>query len=76
MRLVVLGGQVPRLHGGTIFGGGATHLGGPAGYRKERFYFLTHLQQLKGYLTLTDLIKNQSIGVVERVLHTLVLNFE
>ena len=25
MRLGVLGGQVPRLYGGTIFGGGDTH---------------------------------------------------
>ena len=25
------GGQVPRLYGGTIFGG-VTHLGGPAGH--------------------------------------------
>ena len=29
--LRVLGGQVPRLYGGTIFGGGNT-LGGPAGH--------------------------------------------
>ena len=28
----VLGGQVPRLYGGTIFGGGVTHLGHPAGH--------------------------------------------
>ena len=27
----VLGGQVPRLYGGTIFGGGATHSGHLAG---------------------------------------------
>ena len=30
--LGVLGGQVPRLYGGTIFGGGATHLGHLAGH--------------------------------------------
>ena len=28
----VLGGQVPRLYGGTIFGGGVTHLGHPVGH--------------------------------------------
>ena len=30
--LGVLGGQVPRLYGGTILGGGATHLGCLAGH--------------------------------------------
>ena len=29
---MVFGGQVPRLYGGTIVGGGATHLGGLAGH--------------------------------------------
>ena len=28
----VLGGQIPRLYGGTIFGGGVTHLGHLAGH--------------------------------------------
>ena len=41
------------------------------GPQKQRFHFLTHLQQLKGFLEFTDLIKNQLIGVVEGVLHTL-----
>ena len=31
MRLGVLGGQVPRLYGGTNLGG-VTHLGGPVGH--------------------------------------------
>ena len=61
--LGVLGGQVARLYGGTIFGG-ATHLGGPAEHRKQRVCFSTHLQQLKWYSAFTDLIKNQSIGVL------------
>ena len=30
--LGILGGQVLRLYDGTIFGGGATHLGGPVGH--------------------------------------------
>ena len=74
MCLGVLVGQVPRLYGGTILGGGqgVTHLMGPAGHQKQRLHFLTHLQQLKGYLAFTDLIKNQSMGVVEGVVHTLV----
>ena len=45
------------------FFGGVTHLGGLAGHCKQRFHILTHLQQLRGYSALTDLIKNQSIGV-------------
>ena len=28
--LEFVGGQLPRLYGGTVFGGVATHLGGPA----------------------------------------------
>ena len=36
----VLGGQVPRLYGGTIFGGeGATHLGHLAGHLAQKFRF-------------------------------------
>ena len=62
-RLGVLGGQVPRLYGGTIFWGGATHLGHPAGHLAQKFRFLTHLQQLRGYSAFTDLVKNQSTGV-------------
>ena len=38
--LEVLGGQVPRLYGGTIFGGGATHLGHLAGHLVQKFRFL------------------------------------
>ena len=34
-----LGGQVPRLYGGTIFGG-ATHLGHPVGHLVQKFRFL------------------------------------
>ena len=37
--LGVLGGQVPRLYGGTIFGGGATPSGRLAGLRVQRFRF-------------------------------------
>ena len=41
MRLGVLGEQVPRLYGGTIFGGGgATDLGHPAGHLTQKFCFL------------------------------------
>ena len=64
-----LGGQVPILYGGTILRG-AIHLGGSSGFSKAKVPFLTHLQQLKGYLVVTDLVKNQSMGVVEGVLHT------
>ena len=35
-----LGGQVPRLYGGTIFGGGVTPSGHLAGIRVQRFRFL------------------------------------
>ena len=59
----LVGGQIPSLYGGTIFGGGATHFGGLAGHRTQNVSFSTHLQQLRGYSALTDLIKNQSIGV-------------
>ena len=40
-----------------------THLGGPEGHRMQNVCFSTHLQQFRGYSALTDLIKNQSIGV-------------
>ena len=46
-----------------FLGGGATHLGGPVGHRTQNVSFSTHLRQLRGYSALTDLIKNQSIGV-------------
>ena len=58
-----VGGQIPRLYGGTIVGGAVTHLGGPVGHRMQNVHFSTHLRQLRGYSALTDLIKNQSIGV-------------
>ena len=38
-----VGGQIPRLYGGTIFGEGATHLGGPVGHRTQNVRFSTHL---------------------------------
>ena len=71
----VVSRQIPRLYGGTIFGG-VTHLGGPAGHRMQNVRFSTHLRQLKGYSGFTDLIKNLSIGVEYGVLHTLVWIFE
>ena len=39
----IVGGQVPRLYGGTILGGGATHLGGPVAHRTQNVHFCTHL---------------------------------
>ena len=53
-----------------------THLGGPAAHRTQNVCFSTHLRQLRGYLALTDLIKNQSIGVPQGTLDTLVWIFE
>ena len=58
-----------------FFGGGVTHLGGPAGHRMQNVHFSTHLQQLRGYSAFTDLIKNQSIGGPQGTLHTLVWIF-
>ena len=52
--------------------GGWTHLGGPVGHRTQNVHFSTLLQQLRGYLALTDLIKNQSIGGPQGTLHTLI----
>ena len=51
---------------------GCDTLRGSSRASKTKVLFLTHLQQLKGYLAFTDLImiKNQSIGVVEGVLLT------
>ena len=71
----VLGGQDPGLYGGTIFGGVRHTLGGLAGLWVQRVRFLTHLRQLRGYSALTDFIKNQSIGVPEGTLNTLVWIF-
>ena len=62
MRLGVLGGQVHRLYGGAIFGRCDT-LRGSSRALKTKVPFLTHLQHLRGYLALTDFVKNQSIGV-------------
>ena len=36
-------GQICRLYCGTIFWGGATHLGGPVGHRMQNVHFSTHL---------------------------------
>ena len=63
MRLGVLGGQIPRLYGGTIFGGVQHTLGVHQGIEHKSSIFLTHLRQLRGYSGLTDLVKNQSTGV-------------
>ena len=41
-------------------------------HRMQNVRFSTHLRQLRGYLALTDLIKNQSIGGPQGTLHTLV----
>ena len=47
-----------------FWGEGATHLGHLVGHLAQKFrFFLTHLQQLRGYSALTDLVKNQSTGV-------------
>ena len=40
-----LGGQVPRLYGGTIFGGFDTLRGVQWGIKNKGFWFLTHLWQ-------------------------------
>ena len=58
------------------FLGGATHLGGPVGHRMQNVHFSIHLQQLRGYSALTDLIKNQSIDGPQGTLHTLIWIFE
>ena len=65
--LGVLGSQITRLYDGTIFGGGCDGLKGVLWAVKktetEKLHFSAHLQRLKGYLSLTYFIKNQSIGV-------------
>ena len=43
---------------------------------KDRWCFRAHLQQLKGFLGFTELIKKMSIGVAYGVLHTLVWIFK
>ena len=63
MRLGVLGGQIPRLYGGTIFGGMQHTWDVRQGIECKSCVFLTHLWQLRGYSALTDLVKNQSTGV-------------
>ena len=46
------------------FLGGCDTLGACGGALNTKVpFFLTHLQQLKGYSALTDLVKNQSTGV-------------
>ena len=74
--LGVLGGQVPRPYGGTIFGGCDTLGVSSRALNTKVPFFLTHLQQLRGYSALTDLVKNQSTGVDWGTLHTLVWIFE
>ena len=59
----VLGGQVPRLYGGTIFGGVWHTWGFWQGIEHKSSIFLTHLRQLRGYSASTDLVKNQSTDV-------------
>ena len=59
----VLGGQVPRLYGGTILGGVQHTWGIRQGIYCKSSVFLTHLRQLRGYSAFTDLVKNQSTGV-------------
>ena len=56
-----------------FWGGCDTLRGVRQGIEHESSVFLTHLRQLRRYSTLTDLIKNQSIGVD---IHTLVWIFE
>ena len=62
----VLGSQITRLYDGTIFGGRDGLKGVLWAVKKtetEKLHFSAHLQRLKGYLSLTYFIKNQSIGV-------------
>ena len=59
----VLVGQVPRLYGGTIFGGVRHTWGLRRGIYRKSFVFLRHLRQLRGYSALTDLVNYQSTGV-------------
>ena len=59
----VLGGQVPRLYGGTIFGHVRHTWGIQQGIEHKSSVFLTHLWLLRGYSAFTDLVKNQSTGV-------------
>ena len=57
------------------FRGGPTHSGGVAWVLVQMVCFSTHLRQLRGYSALADFIKDQSIGVPEGTLHTLVWIF-
>ena len=74
--LGVLGGQVPRLYSGTIFGGSQHTWGVWQSIEHKSSGFLTHLWQLRGYSAFTDLVKNQSIGVDWGTLDTLGWIFE
>ena len=62
--LGILGGQMAGLYGGTIFEGVWDTWGLWQGFESKGSafrWFLTHLQQLRGYSALTDFIKHQSI---------------
>ena len=59
----VLGGKIPRLYGGIIFGGVRHNWGIRRGIEHKSSVFLTHLRQLRGYVASTDLVKNQSTDV-------------
>ena len=59
----VIGGQIPRLYGGAIFGGVWHTWGIQWGIEFKSSIFLTHLRQLRGYSAFTDLVKNQYTGV-------------
>ena len=43
----VLGGQMTRLYDGTIFGGGATHLGGHRGPSKMKVVFFSNFRHTR-----------------------------
>ena len=60
--LGVLGGQMIRLHDGTILGGCNTLKGVPGAIEKK-LHFSGHLQHLEWYSGFTNFSKNQSIGV-------------
>ena len=52
-----------RLFDGTIWGGCNALHGVLQAIKNQVFFFSAHSQWLKGYLRLTDLNKNQSVGV-------------
>ena len=60
--LGVLGRQITRLYDGTIYVGCDT-LKVVSWAVGKKLSFSAHLRQHKGYSRITDLMKNQSIGV-------------